>query len=425
MTTLAAARDRLVAALPRSIDFLDRLLAIDTSLPPGRGYPALADCVAAEVEPLGFACRRVVVPEALWRNDAFGFAGERVNLIAERRRGLPPFAVYAHIDTVPPGPGWTVPPFAATRREGRIYGRGTSDMKGAVVATVAAIRAADAAGLQLRCDSVLLCCTDEEGGTYPGVRYLAEQGLVPRHLLCLNGGAAPRIWAGCFGSIDFHIRVLGRSGHSGNVGHALPPVNAIEAALPLLNALAALKRRVEARESMLPAPPGLGHPLRSRLTLAVIRGGEKASQIPASFDLVVNRRYAPEEPFAEVVAELEATVRAATAETGALGVEITQGGHLAPVRDPRGPHWPRWQKALSLGFGYADSDFTCYGASSSSDMGWVQQHGIEEILLGGLARPDNNIHGADEFTTEADLIALATAILAYMSAEFAPDLATG
>ncbi len=81
MTTLAAARDRLVAALPRSIDFLDRLLAIDTSLPPGRGYPALADCVAAEVEPLGFACRRVVVPEALWRNEAFGFTQEPVVLV--------------------------------------------------------------------------------------------------------------------------------------------------------------------------------------------------------------------------------------------------------------------------------------------------------------------------------------------------------
>jgi succinyl-diaminopimelate desuccinylase len=55
-------------------------------------------------------------------------------------------------------------------------------------------------------------------------------------------------------------------------------------------------------------------------------------------------------------------------------------------------------------------------------MGWVQQAGIQEILLGGLGRPDNNVHGADEFTTLDDIRALARAILAYLAADFAANL---
>ena len=86
----------------------------------------------------------------------------------------------------------------------------------------------------------LLLCTDEEGGAYPGIRYLAEQGMIEGHLLSFNGTAAARIWAGCFGSMDLRIGVEGRAAHSGE-GDG---VNAIDAALPVLNALHALKARV-------------------------------------------------------------------------------------------------------------------------------------------------------------------------------------
>jgi succinyl-diaminopimelate desuccinylase len=102
----------------------------------------------------------------------------------------------------------------------------------------------------------------------------------------------------------------------------------------------------------------------------------------------------------------------------ALGYEIEIIGHLAPVRDPGGPHWPRWQAALGDGFGFARDSFRAWGASSSSDMGWVQQAGIKEILLGGLIRPESQAHAPDEFTTMTDIVALARAILFYLSADF-------
>ena len=395
---------------------LARLLAVDTSFPPGDGYGAFADLAEALVAPLGFTCRRVSVPEALWSTPAGGAWGERVNLIAERGSGLPVCSLYFHVDTVPAGEGWTKPPLALTRADGRLYGRGAADMKGTIAATLAALRALDRVGAPLRFEPRLLFCTDEEGGLYPGIRHLAEQGLIAGHLLSFNGGAAPRIWAGCFGSIDLLIRVRGRGAHSGD---PVGGINAIEEAIPLLNALMGLKGRVERRTSAMPPPPHYdGNPLHARLTIAALHGGQKGSSLPAAFELLVNRRYAPEEDFDQVMRELETTVRDAMVPSRALGVETHMIGHLAPVSDPTGPHWPRWQAALGRGFGFALEEFRAWGASSSSDMGFVQQAGIREILLGGLGRPDNNIHAPDEFTTMEDVMALARSILLYLSRDF-------
>ena len=403
---------------------LARLIAVDTSFPPGDGYGAQADLAEALVAPLGFSCRRVSVPPALWSVPAGGVSGERINLIADRGdliadrgSGLPTCSLYFHVDTVPAGAGWTVPPFALTRADGRLYGRGTADMKGTIAATLAALRALARTGSPLRFAPRLLFCTDEEGGLYPGIRYLAEQGLIEGHLLSFNGGAAPRIWAGCFGSIDLLIRIRGRGAHSGD---PVGGINAVEEAIPLLNALMALKTRVEARTSAMPPPPHwAGKPLHARLTIAALHGGQKGSSLPAAFEILVNRRYAPEEDFTQVRDEMETTIRDAMAVSRALGVETHMVGHLAPVSDPTGPHWPRWQAALARGFGFAPGDFRAWGSSTSSDMGFVQQAGIQEILLGGLTRPDNNTHAPDEFTTLEDLIALARSILLYLSRDFA------
>jgi succinyl-diaminopimelate desuccinylase len=402
------------------VDDLARLIAVDTSFPPGNGYAALTDVLETMLRPLGYTFRRVSVPKELWYAGDGSGEGERVNLIAEPpSTGAEPCSLYYHTDTVPPGAGWTRPPLALTRDGDKLFGRGTADMKGAIAATLAALRAAHRSGAALRFAPSLLFCTDEEGGLYPGARYLAEQKLIRGHLLNFNGGAAARIWAGCFGSIDFLIRVTGRGAHSGDPGNG---INALEESVPLLNALLALKSQVETRVSAMPSPPHFnGAPLRARLTVAAAHGGQKGSSLPARFEILVNRRYAPEEEFAAVRAEIETTVMAAMKSSRALGCEMQLIGHLAPVRDPGGPHWPRWQAALSLGFGFAPESFRAWGASSSSDMGWVQQAGVREILLGGLIRPDSNAHAPDEFTTLSDVVALARAILFYLSADFKPS----
>ncbi|MCG8361140.1 MAG: hypothetical protein MI920_36750, partial [Kiloniellales bacterium] len=174
--------------------------------------------------------------------------------------------------------------------------------------------------------------------------------------------------------------------------------------------------------SALPAPPHVvDGKLRARLSLTAAQGGAKGSALPGRFEIVVNRRYMPEEEAGNVLAEIEDCIARAVEQSALLGHEIETVGHLAPVRDPRGPHWPRWQSALADGFGWPPEDFRAYGASTSSDMGWIQPAGIQEILLGGLARPDRNVHAADEHTTDEDLKGLARSVLLYLSRDFAPE----
>jgi acetylornithine deacetylase len=74
--------------------------------------------------------------------------------------------VAGHIDTVPAGPreDWSTDPFGAELRDGRLYGRGSMDMKGGVVAGLAALRALVDTGTELQGEAVLVTVPSEEDG---------------------------------------------------------------------------------------------------------------------------------------------------------------------------------------------------------------------------------------------------------------------
>jgi succinyl-diaminopimelate desuccinylase len=406
----------------RSVSDLARMIAVDTSFPPGLGYGAFADLMTELLTPLGFGFERVTVPHALWHVEGGPASGERINLIASRDTGRPVCGLYYHVDTVPVVPGWQRNPLALSVEGDALFGLGAADMKGTIAATLLALRAAAATGLALAYDPMLLLCTDEEGGLYPGIRYLAEQGHLKGHIVNFNGSAAPRIWAGCFGIFNLQLTIRGHAVHAGEGNRTGSGVNAIEAALPVMAALMALKPKVAGRVSALAPPPHATGPLRPQLTISAINGGTAGGQVPAEVKILVSRRYAPEESYDAARREIEDAVRGALPTIEHLLVDIDLVGHLIPTADPYGPHWPRWQKALSAGFGYAPSDFSRWGAASCSDFGYVQQSGFaQEVLLGGLGRPQSCIHSADEHTTKQDIIALAKSILAYLAQDFAAD----
>ncbi len=412
---ISANADDAVAALAR-------MIAVDTSFPPGLGYDDFADLIETLVAPLGFEAERVMVPESLWKVPNGSATGPRTNLIASRPSGRPACGLYIHVDTVPAAAGWQTDPLRMERDGDRLIGLGAADMKGCVAAILLALRAARTCGVELAYDPMLLFCTDEEGGLYPGIRYLAEHGRLPDHILNFNGSAEARVWAGCFGLFNLLVRVHGKAVHAGEGNRTGSGLNAIEGALPLLNALTVLKAQIATRVSALPPPPGKP-PLAAQLNLATIQGGTAGGQVPALLELTINRRYAPEERFEEALAEIEAVIRRSTAAVPGLTVETALVGHLMPTADPAGPHWPRWQAAMGQGFGYAPEDFRKWGAASCSDFGWVQRAtGRQEVLLGGLGRPDRNIHSPGEYTTVSDIVSLAQAVLSYLAADFRPDI---
>lgn len=402
---------------------LGRMIAIDTSFPPGKGYIAFAELAATLVEPLGFETRHIDVPEHLWKTSVSTEDAVRRNLLAERKTGKPTCGLYFHVDTVPAAPGWRRDPFRLSREGSRLYGLGAADMKGTIAAVLMALRAAARNDVELAYDPMLLFCTDEECGLYPGIRHLAEQGHLKGHILNFNGSAAPRVWAGCFGVFNLLVRIRGEGVHAGEGNRNSAGTNAIERALPFLAGLQELKTKVAARASSLPAPPHANGPLRPQIGVSAANGGTAGGQVPSLFEILVSRRYAPEEEFERALAEIRDLIAETIPATDALTVETEIVGHLVPTVDPDGPHWPRWKKALSVGFGYRPEDFSKWGASSCSDFGWVQRSGVmQEVLLGGLGRPGNGVHAPDEHTTMEDIVALATSVLAYLAADFAPDL---
>lgn len=421
-TALAEASRWIPAHVDDAVAELGRMIAVDTSFPPGLGYDDFAGLMEEFVAPLGFATERITVPENLWKVPNGPAAGPRTNLIARRDGGRPACGLYFHVDTVPAAAGWDADPLLMERDGERLIGLGTADMKGCIAAILLALRAARACGVELAYDPMLLFCTDEEGGLYPGIRYLAEQGRLPRHILNFNGSAEARIWAGCFGLFNLLVRIHGQAVHAGEGNRKGSGLNAIEGALPVLNALMALKAQVATRISALPPPPGKPQ-LAAQLGLAAIEGGTAGGQVPALVELTLNRRYAPEERFEEALAEIEAVIHRSIATVPGLSVEIALVGHLMPTADPAGPHWPRWQAAMGQGFGYAPEDFRRWGAASCSDFGWVQRAtGQREVLLGGLGRPDRKIHSPGEYTTVPDIVALAQAVLSYLAVDFRPDI---
>lgn len=416
---LADALARVDAGLDGAVADLARMIATDTRFPPGTGYGDFVALMEGLLAPLGMAMRRVTVPEENWFVPRGPARGARVNLIADWPEGPAPVcSLYYHMDTVCAANGWQRDPLHLTEEDGILYGLGATDMKGAIAATLLALRAAKEAGLPLAYRPQVLLVTDEEGGLYPGIRYLAEQGLIGGHLLNFNGSAGPRIWAGCFGAFNLQVTVEGFAAHSSEP--ARNAVNAIESALPMMRAVLDLRPAVSARVSAMTPPPG-APPLAGQIALAQAEGGTCGGQVPDRFRFLVSRRYPPEEDFATARAEIEAAIRAACPQGARLHFDLI--GHLLPTSDPEGPHYPRWQRAMQQGFGYPAEAFVKYGSASASDAGHVQQVGAaREVILSGLIRPTSNGHGAEEHTTRADIAALARAILSYLAADFAPDL---
>ena len=100
------------AAAEAAVGDLARMVAVDTSFPPGCGYDAFADLMETLVAPLDLRCERVMVPEQLWRVQGGPRFGARVNLIARRKSGktgkpvLGPLFPCRHRAA---GAGWTRP----------------------------------------------------------------------------------------------------------------------------------------------------------------------------------------------------------------------------------------------------------------------------------------------------------------------------
>lgn len=216
---------------PRALEILKRLIAFDTvSSEPNM---ALIEYVRELLASKGI--------ESLIVKDE---TGKKANLFASTGpRDVPGVLLSGHTDVVPAaGQAWTMPPFQATLRDGRIYGRGTCDMKGFIALAIDAML--DAADMTLIRPLQLALSHDEEIGCVGVRRLLDVLHLAPvRPFLCVVGEPTLMQFAvGHKGKASYRTFCRGQEAHSSLAPRA---VNAIHLASDFIAELRNSQKRIE------------------------------------------------------------------------------------------------------------------------------------------------------------------------------------
>jgi succinyl-diaminopimelate desuccinylase len=287
------------------------LVRFPTINPPGEAYTPCAEYIGRRLAARGF--------EVIYERGE-GAPGDtdrypRTNVIARREGRRPGPAVHfnSHIDVVVAGEGWTFDPFAATVHEGRIYGRGTCDMKGGLASSIIAAEAYIAANPDHDGAIEISGTVDEESGGFGGVAYLAKKGYFSRprvdHVIIPEPLHKDRVCLGHRGVWWAEIETKGEIAHGSMpflgdcaIRHMGAVLEAFER--DLFPALAAK------RTAMPVIPEGAKS---STMNLNAIHGGETddftgmpSPNVPDSCRLTIDRRFLIEESLDEVKSEVVA-----------------------------------------------------------------------------------------------------------------------
>jgi acetylornithine deacetylase/succinyl-diaminopimelate desuccinylase-like protein len=310
---IAAIDARVDADFADEVAFLREMVRVPTDTPPGDNAPH-AERTAELLEAMGHAVERHPVPKA--EVDAAGLASV-TNLIVRRRFGNGPVvALNAHGDVVPPGEGWTRPPYDGVVEGGRMYGRGVAVSKSDFATYAFALRALETAarerGARLAGTVELHFTYDEEFGGEIGPAWLLRHGLT-RPDLAIGAGFSYAIVNAHNGCLQLEVTVHGQAAHA-----AMPEtgVDALKAAHAILTAIYALAPAYAARRSKV---AGIASPT---INVGRIEGGTNTNVVPAKVVLKLDRRMIPEEDPTTVEAELREVIERAAAAVPRARVAI-------------------------------------------------------------------------------------------------------
>jgi len=297
------------------------LVRIPTINPPGDAYEACARLLGERLKKRGFAVEYIRAEGAPGDRNSH----PRVNVVARYEGASAGECVHfnSHIDVVEAGPGWTTDPFGAEVKNGRIYGRGTCDMKGGLASSVIACEAMIEEGTGFPGALEISGTVDEESGGFAGVGYLAERGYFSRprvhHVIIPEPLGVDRICLGHRGVWWAEVETLGRIAHGSMPFLGDSAINHMGAFIHLLETQ--LQPRLSSRHTAEPVePPGARV---STLNINSIHGGQveqvfsldalsrPTGDLPApvvshSCRAVLDRRFIAEENLAAVKAEIVA-----------------------------------------------------------------------------------------------------------------------
>jgi succinyl-diaminopimelate desuccinylase len=371
------------------VELASELVSVDTSNPPGN---------EAAIEG--------VIRDALagWNprwTEVLPSPG-RLSLIAAlpadpRRKTL---IVNGHLDVVPAEAGaWSHKPFDPCVESGRLFGRGSADMKGGIAAAICALEVLDRSGRDANCNLVFHFVADEERGGKLGTRVLLDRGLIQGDACLVPEPTGLDLCVAERGLLQAHVLIEGRPGHGSRPREG---VSAIEHAARVVLAL----HGADFGDAE--------HPLLGRPTANVgtIAGGSTLNTVAESCQIGLDRRVLPGTSQSDAVAAVRQQIE--TAGVDGLRYELVvddfgEGSEMSPDE----PFVSQLRAAVERGSGRRPE---VIGMSFTTDARFVRnQAGIPAVVCGPGSV--SQAHGHDEWVSLEELAA-ATAAFAELYASF-------
>lgn len=384
--------DWIDAHFDEEVGFLQQVVRIPTDTPPGNNAPH-AEAVAGMLEAYGWRAERHAVPAAEVRD----YGMESItNLVVRRPYGAggPTLALNAHGDVVPPGEGWTRPPYGAEIVDGALYGRAAAVSKSDFATYVFAVRALEALGVPLKGALELHFTYDEEFGGLLGPGWLLAQGLT-RPDYVIAAGFSYQIVTAHNACLQLEITVHGKSGHG-----AMPEtaVDALQAATRILNAIYGQLPELKKIRSQV---PGIDSPT---MLVGRIDGGTNTNVVPGKVVMKMDRRMIPEEDPVAVEAQVRTLIEEAVAGMPGIRLEIRRlllSQALRPL-----PGSGKLVASLQRhGRAILGEEPAAQGTPLYADARLYGEHGIPAVMYGAGPRtvPESNAKKADEHLQLEDL----------------------
>jgi succinyl-diaminopimelate desuccinylase len=304
-------------------ELLAELVAIPTENPPGKNYGVCVDLLEKRLRGFGLDCERVETPRS--KKDG---SEALVSLLAGYGSGERKIHFHGHYDVVP---AQSQEQFRPVRKEHFLFGRGSCDMKGGIVAMLYAILALRECGGELGGRIELTLVPNEETGGEGGAAWLASQGRLGRGGvgMLLAEPTSGAVWHANRGAISMRVRVRGKSAH---VGLQHQGENAFERMVKVVERLQELKREVEQRTTS--SNIGADQARQSILMLGgQSGGGANFNVVPEECWFTIDRRINPEEDFEEEEARLIGVLESCRREGIPLEWEIFQEGRSSACRE--------------------------------------------------------------------------------------------
>jgi succinyl-diaminopimelate desuccinylase len=302
---------------------LAELVAVPTENPPGNNYGTCVDVLEKRLKWFGLGCERMAAP-----HQEKDVGNALVSLLAGHGSGKRAIYFHGHYDVVP---AQSQEQFQPVRKGHFLFGRGSCDMKGGIVAMLYAILALRECGGELGGRIELTLVPNEETGGEGGSAWLASQG----RLGCGGIGtllAEPTsgvVWNANRGAISLRVRVRGKSAH---VGLQHRGENAFERMVRVVERLQELKKEVEQRATSFHI--GAEQSRQSILMLGgQSGGGANFNVVPEECWFTVDRRINPEENFDEEKVRLIGVLEKCKGEGIPLEWEVFQEGRSSACHE--------------------------------------------------------------------------------------------